>query len=110
MQAAVNHRHPKDVLRLRITAVKTQFILHPQKDKDAAAKPGGETEDIQGAEKPVACKLPDRCFEMILKHILKASKPDAVPQSLKNQPPTTAQIASVSAFDTSSARFRVKRK
>jgi hypothetical protein len=47
---------------------------------------------------------------MILKHILKASKPDAAPQSLKNQPPTTPKIPSVSAFDTSSARFRVKRK
>jgi hypothetical protein len=44
---------------------------------------------------------------MILKHILKASKLNAVPQSLKTQPPATPEIPSVSAFDTSSARFRV---
>src|SRR6185437_13808480 len=36
------HVQPKDIFRLRVLPVEAQFILYPQKDHDAAAKPRRE--------------------------------------------------------------------
>jgi hypothetical protein len=57
-----------DITIVAVEPVIGQFVMHPQKDEDAAGHPDGKAQQVAGGKTFVTEKVPPGYLKIILKH------------------------------------------